>query len=216
MRCTWSTGALRRALLALPLVLPLLGGCASSQLVNMWKDPSYSDGALKKVLVVAIRKDPVRRRIWEDTFSQELKAHGVTVVSSYTMFPSVAPDTQQVAEAVRNGGYDGVVISVRLPNVTQTTYVPGYTETKPISVFRPLFHGYVTYYRDVQVPGYTETNEVRSFQTDVWTTRNGGRLIWSGTIETVEAPSQGTTQDAIRKRIVPELVKTGLLPSEAK
>lgn len=212
----WSKRSVRLTLVALPLVLTLLGGCAANELVNMWKDPDYSDGALKKVLVLAIRKDPVLRRIWEDGFTQELKAHGVDAASSYTMFPGVAPDTQQVAEAVRTGGYDGVVVSVRLPNVTQTTYVPGYTQTKPVSVYRPMFHGYVTYYREVQVEGYTETNEVHSFQTDVWTTHNGGKLIWSGTLETVEAPSKGTAQDAIQGRIVPELVKAGILPPKGR
>jgi hypothetical protein len=109
------------ALLAAVIVPLLLQGCAKPPMTNMWKDPSYSEGALKKVLVIAVRNDPVRRRIWEDSFVKELSKHGVPAVSSYALFPAVAPDTQQVTQAVRENAFDGVCASRTSP--TRRTFL---------------------------------------------------------------------------------------------
>jgi hypothetical protein len=203
-------------LFALLLGPAVLDGCSQSQMTDMWKDPSYNDGTMKNVLAVAVRKDPVRRRIWEDAFVEELKAHGVSAVASYTMFPSDVPDSSQVSDIVRKEGCDGVVISVRLPNATEETYVAGYTKREFVTVSGPFLRGYTTYWQDVQVPGYTETNEVRRFQTNVWTTQNGGRMIWSGTVETPEIAADGPVRDVIRKQLAAELVTAGILPPRTK
>jgi hypothetical protein len=200
------------ALLALVLVPLLVEGCATSLMTNMWMDPSYSEGTMKNVLAVAVRKDPVRRRIWEDALVDELKSYGVTAVSSYSLFPAETPDTLEVTEAVRKHAFDGVAVSVHLAKVTEETYVPGYIKSEPVYVSRPFSRAFRTYWRDVEVPGYTETTEVRRFQTDVWTTRNGGRLIWSGTLESTNAASYGSVQEAIAKGILPELSAAGVLP----
>ena len=168
---------------------------------------------MKKVFAVAVRKDPVRRRLWEDAFVEELKAHGVSAVASYSEFPSNVPDSLQVIDVVRNGGYDGVAVSARLPNSTETNYVPGYTKRELVTtVTGPFLHGYTSYWQDVQVPGYIETNEVRRFQTILWTTLNGGRMILSGTLETTDDAAPRSAQDVIRKEIAPELVTAGILP----
>jgi hypothetical protein len=203
-------------LLALLFGGGFFGGCSQSQMAEVWKDPSYNDGTMKKVFAVAVRADPVRRRIWEDAFVEELKAHGVSGVASYTLFPTTIPDSLQVSDTARKEGCDGVAVSVRLPNATQETYVAGYTKREPVVVAGPFLHGYTTYWRDVQVPGYTETNEVRRFQTNVWTMLNGGRMIWSGTVETADTATPSPVRDVIRKLIVAELVAAGILPPRAK
>jgi hypothetical protein len=118
--------------LALLVGPALFGGCAGSQMTNMWKDPSYTDGPIRNVLAIAVRQDPVRRRIWEDDFVAELREHGVNGSPSYTTFADAVPDTLQVIEAVRAGGYDAVAISARLPNVTEETYVAGYSKLEPV------------------------------------------------------------------------------------
>ena len=203
-------------LLALVIGPSLLEGCSQSRMTEVWKDPSYNDGTMRKVLTIAIRRDPVRRRIWEDAFVEEMKAHGVSAVASYTMFPSDVPDSSQVSDTVREENCDGVAISVRLPNTTEESYVAGYTRMEQVTVFRPFLHGYTTHWREVRVPGYTETTEVRRFQTNMWTTQSGGRLIWSGTTETDDAVAQGPVRDVIRKQIAAELVEAGILPPRTK
>ncbi|MGA9294939.1 MAG: hypothetical protein WBV81_20295, partial [Ignavibacteriaceae bacterium] len=55
----------------------LMESCSSSTLVDVWNDPSYHESPLKNILVIAIRRNPVQRRIWEDAFVGDLSKHGV-------------------------------------------------------------------------------------------------------------------------------------------
>jgi hypothetical protein len=198
------------------LVLLLLTGCASQiAMTDVWKDQSFTSGPLRNVLVVAVRKDPVRRRLWEDAFAQELRLRGVTATPSYQLFPDAPPDTQDVIEAVRRNGHDAVLSSVRLPNETRATYVPGIMRRQPVTVVDYLgrFH---TYLEDVQDPGHTEIDEVRLIQTDIWTTSDGGRLIWSGTLRTLESVNRNAVDTAVSKDIMPELEKQRLVLGKTK
>jgi len=193
------------------LALIITAGCAAqSEMTNLWKDPSFTSGPMHSVLVVALRKDPVRRRMWEDAFVSELGARGLTATSSYQLFPEAPPDTLEMTEAVQRNGYDAVLVSIRLPNQTTSTYVPGEVRREMVTTqnFYGIFH---TYWRDVQDPGHTETDEVTLVQTDVWATGVRGRLIWSGTLRTLESVSNHTVETAVSKHILPELEKQGLI-----
>ena len=65
------------------LALAVTAGCAAqSEMTNLWKDPSFTSGPMRNVLVVALRKDPVRRRMWEDAFVDELGARGLSATPS--------------------------------------------------------------------------------------------------------------------------------------
>ncbi|MCX6150338.1 MAG: hypothetical protein NTX22_07455 [Ignavibacteriales bacterium] len=81
-------------------LMVLLESCSSSILVDVWNDPTFNESPLKKILIIAIRKDPVQRRIWEDAFIGELSKHGVKATSSYSLFPDALPDSNQIFETV--------------------------------------------------------------------------------------------------------------------
>jgi len=49
----------------------VMESCSSSVLVDEWIDPSFHESSLKKILIIAIRKNPIQRRIWEDAFVSE-------------------------------------------------------------------------------------------------------------------------------------------------
>jgi hypothetical protein len=197
------------------LLAPLLAGCGGgARLTNMWRDPNYSQGTMTSVYVVALRKDPIRRRMWEDAFVNELARRGVTAEPSYLAFPDAVPDTQQVVAQVREKKYDGVLASRRLPTREVKTYVPGYTTQEPVTVQSPWTMVYRTYYQEVTVPGYTEVDRVVRFETDLWTTKEGGHLVWSGTTEMMNPTSGSHVRDEITEKIVPELAKAGMVPKK--
>jgi len=56
---------------ALGCIMGIVGGCATSNLVDIWHDPSYKAAPLNKMLVIVVRKDAAKRRIWEDDFAHE-------------------------------------------------------------------------------------------------------------------------------------------------
>src|SRR5690349_11709708 len=74
-----------RTTLFLLLVASLLYACASTKLINSWRDPKYSGPPLTKVLVIGVTKQAVVRRTFEDAFAHELSGHGAAAVPSYTL-----------------------------------------------------------------------------------------------------------------------------------
>jgi hypothetical protein len=198
------------------LALVITAGCAGqSQMTDLWKDPSFTAGPMNNVLIVAVRKDPVRRRMWEDAFAKELAARGVAATPSYQLYPGAPPDTQEVVVVVRRNGYDAIIVSVRLPNETTSTYVPGAVRSEAVTLqdYWGHFHSYL---RDVQDPGHTEIDEIRRVQTDVWSTSGHGRLIWSGTLRTLDSVSDRTMEAAVSEDIAPVMEEQGVIPVRKK
>jgi hypothetical protein len=186
-------------------------GCASStQLADVWRDPSYRAAPMNNVYVVAMRSDAVRRRQWEDAYVAVLVERGMRAVPSYLQFPKAAPDTLEVIDAVAESGYDGVVVSMRLPNTLTQYEVPPTTTTVPVTRWSRFRGRYYTAFREVYQPGYVETNEVRNFQTDVWSTDPEGRLVWSGTVQAFDPAGEAGVRDVVAKKIVASAAKDGI------
>jgi hypothetical protein len=195
------------------VAVSLLAGCAPGTLSNMWRDTSFQS-TIKNTLIIAVRKDPIRRRLWEDGFAVELNKHGVTATPSYRLFPDAVPDTVQVLDAIRANGYDGVLVTRRLGVDTISSYVPGYAKKQLVTGYDTLRNAYYAYYREVTDSGYTETQLMAHHQVYVWTTVEGGRLVWAGTGDVEEQGSGESVNHAIANLIVPELARQGIIPKK--
>jgi hypothetical protein len=193
------------------VALALVAGCGTTSLTNMWRDPQYTPGGVKSVLVIAVRKDQVIRRIWEDAFVHQFSQEGVAATPSYQVFPEAMPDTDAVREHVRTKGYDAVLVTSRVGTQEVSTYVPGYVTREPVTVFRPLWGSYVTYYRDVYHPGYTETDSSVHVRTDLWTNHGEGRLLWSGTSQTLDPRNSANFSHEVSDLVVDEMRKQHLI-----
>ena len=215
MRFGTNRKSLLRLLSAAGLAL-FLGACATGGgFTTRWKDAEWSAPPMKNVYVVALRPDPVKRRMWEDGLAAGLTRYGVQATPSYRRFPDAPPDTQQVILEVRANKYDGVLVSARLPDGEQVTEVPGYTTREPVNSRDAFTGGYYTYYREVVNPPRTEVDTLRQYRTDFWSAaRTGGWLIWSGTVETIEDINKDTVRNLSSRTIVDELSKIGILPAK--
>src|SRR5512135_1558724 len=67
--------------------LMIMSACTTTALTSVWRDSAYRGGPLKKVLIIGVFKSPSVKRFFEDEFTRQLKARGVEVVPSYTVFP---------------------------------------------------------------------------------------------------------------------------------
>ena len=194
-------------------IMALFSACASSShLDNTWRDPAFKAEPMRDLLVIALKKDATKRRLWEDGLVAELGRYDVEATPSYRLFPAEVPDTASVIEAVRREGYDGVLIARKLDPATYSNYVPGYTSTVPITDYNPWTNTYYTYYRQVHQPGYTDTSHVARHEFNLWTTKEGGRLVWVGTGEVSDPASTPAVREQITKMIVPELAREKLIP----
>lgn len=205
-----------RDLLFVSLLLVLLVGCAAGGLVDVWRDPVPPSAPLADVLVVAVKKDEARRRLLEDAFTTSLTQRGIRATPSYRLFAMSVPDTQQVSEAVTANGFDGILAVSGLETDRRRSVTPGYVTTEPRTRYNRWAQRYQTYFVNVRHPGYVETDRVVRHRVDVWSTREGGRLLWTGEGQSIDPGSVDQVNREITRLVVPSLEKSGLVPPPLK
>ena len=198
-------------------LIGLMGGCASSSLVGKWYDTTYLTPPLAKILVIAVRKDAAKRRIWEDAFAGELVKHGVAATSSYSLLPDAPPDTDQVATAVQSNGFDGVLVIRKLQTEMNTRYKKGYMAMEQDMPYGPnyvpFWKRYWNDYLIVEHPGYMDTQTVAIRAIDVATTGSSGRVIWNATSRTPDPASVNDLQSGIADLVISELARRKFIGS---
>jgi hypothetical protein len=199
------------ALVALLSVLAQLGGCASSSLADVWHDPAYQAPQLRTMLVISVRRDATKRRIWEDAFTAELAEHGVAATSSYSLFADAPPDSDQAMATVQANGFEGIMVIRRLPTETSTWHVKGYTTSQQQVRYSRYWQQYRTYYSYIDHPGYTDSQTVDIRSIDVTTTGTEGRLIWSATSRTPDPGSVTGVQKGIASLAIAGLARRGII-----
>ncbi|MBI2368436.1 MAG: hypothetical protein HYV01_25985, partial [Deltaproteobacteria bacterium] len=104
----------------------LLGGCATTQIINQWSNPSYAAVSFKRILVIGVSKQTSIRRTFEDEFVAQLRAAGADAVPSYEFTPEDGPvEESGLARAVKQAGADAV-ITTRLVRVERKAeFIPG-------------------------------------------------------------------------------------------
>jgi len=196
------------------LIIQFIGCVSSSTLVDKWQDPSYKNPPLSKMLVIAVRKDATKRRIWEDAFAGELAKHGVAATSSYNLFPDAPPDTTQVIASVKENGFDGILAILKGRTETNKQVTPGYTTQIQDVRYNPYWDRYGTFYREIVHPGCVDSQKVDLRAIDVTATVNGGRLIWSATSKTPDPASVTDVQRGIADLVISELTRRSIILSK--
>jgi hypothetical protein len=189
----------------------ILLSCASTQLSHTWRDASYTTGPLKKILVVAVRKDQLRRRTWEDGFAAALSWHGVDATPSYRLIAETLPDTGLIKTVAREGSFDGIMLVGRASAKTTESVTASSDITSADSPSQPWGGWYSEYYDREYYPGYPVINEIVKDEIKIWVTRGGGRMIWSGVGEVHESGEDEDVSGEIIPLIVRELVKQGII-----
>ena len=199
----------------------LLTACATTSMVDTWRDPNYKGKAFRNFLVVGITKDPGVRRVFEDIFTAELRNRGLQATASYTVTPPDQPVTKDLlTEAVKKTGADAVV-TTRVVNIQQQTSVtPGYVDTYgagpgPYPYAYPYMYpqrDLYTYYGASQViqPPTVQTYEVATLETVLFDVADAS-MVWSGTSTTFETNQTVTVSKDLSKLIIQSLAKAGLI-----
>ena len=173
------------------LILTVALGCASTQIVDTWRDPNFSGPPLKSIMVISVTKRASIRRTLEDEFVLEFEAKNVRGVPSYTLIPEDGEVAKErLAQAVKESGVEGVLIT-RLVKVERRTQVyPG-----------PPYLGFYGYYSSAWV-GYYEPPQIYTY--DVVTAETNlfdaatDRLVWSTTTQTYPSSVKKDIRDFAR------------------
>lgn len=201
---------------AVSCILIAMASCSTSHLVNVWNDPEYHDAPLKKVFIIAVRKNPVQRRIWEDAFVTELSECGVKAFPSYSLFPDELPDTAKVIQTIQEKGFDGILVTRLLNKATETNYIESSVTTEIRTRYSPLKKRYTSYFQEVQHPGYVESSDVYRKSIELWRVRDmdNVRIVWGATSNSPERNSVKDVQNDIAELVIPDLIRCAII--EAK
>jgi hypothetical protein len=201
------------------MILPtLLAACSSTTLSGSWKNPDYR-GQIHKVYIVGIAKNELNRRIFEDEFSQQLLAQGVTGIASYKDLPSSADaDQRVVSERVSANKADSVLmtrlVGKRTEEVVTPGYVSGYSSGPGGFAPAPYYRNWGSYYdrrfEAVYEPPTVSQFEIATIEANLYDARSG-ELIWSAQLETViESNIQKLMADFVQT-VMKDLRQQGVL-----
>lgn len=201
----------KRRLLFFSVLLPILSGCASTDLTNSWKNPHYSGAPLTKVLVVGVSSQTSVRRSFEETFAQSLAKQGVQAIPSYTLIPAdgqIPEDALQ--KAVQESGADGVLITRMVDRQTEISVSPASTAPPAYDMHRQYYGYYTgawTGYYEPQMVQATEyiVAETTLFRADV------SEPVWSGTSRTIKPGDVRKATQAFAKVMIAAMRKKGLI-----
>jgi hypothetical protein len=198
------------------LVLAVVGisSAKASKLFFAWKNPQYSGGSFKNILVLAMNGKASSRADFEDRMVAAIARPGVVAVPSYSLLPrpeSTPIPMDQLRNVVRGQNFDAVVVSRLVKNDKTVTYVPG--QAYLISPDYGTFYGYYGALSPVVYsPGYLQTNTAVQIETNFYSAaKPDGELVWTGTSNVMNSRSVSKVIDDVVKLMVQGLVKENII-----
>ena len=189
-------------LLVAAALAALLGGCASTEIVDSWRDPALAQVRFQKVLVVFQNRDPQLRRVLEAEMARDIP----NATPAHVVFKDEeVRNLDLVRERVKREGFDSAVI-MRIVGVDrELSYVPGFVHTHPH--FWPYWrYGWSTVYE----PAYLRSDRIVRIATHVYSVE-ADKLVWASTSETFNPASlRGAIEEVVRitSRATGEVLRT--------
>mgnify|MGYP001034148475 CR=1 FL=1 len=123
----------------------VLAACSPTVLTGSWRDPAYTGGPPKKILVVGMAQKDLVRRMFEDEFVRQLQEAGVQAAASYPIFSpaQLKEQREQIEAEVRKLGCDQVIVTRLVDRRIEEVTTPG-------TAYGTSYYGggWNSYYRD--------------------------------------------------------------------
>jgi hypothetical protein len=197
------------------LSISILCSCASTSMVDTWRNPTLQAPPLKKVLVVSLSRKDATRRIFEDVLSSKLALRGVQAVPGYSVVPQYyKTDWTVLQRAVKETGAQAVLTLQTVKIEQSTTVQPGYVTTYPGHWYPEAFptwdlYGYYGSMANYG-PAYISTYDVATMQANLFDATSG-KLLWAATLESTEPENVISVGKDLGDLVVKSLVKEGLI-----
>jgi hypothetical protein len=195
-------------LLTAILAIPALLAASSPKMLVSWKNPNYSGGGFKNILVLAINGKAENRAEFEDVLVAAIARPGVQATQSYVFLPrpDVTPiDINDLKAVIREQKFDAIVVARLTKREKKTTYVPGEVYT-PFPYYGTFYGYYGAVYPIVYSPGYLQKESIAQVETNLYSTaKPDGELVWTGTTNTFDAKSPMKVIKQLVKVVVKEL-----------
>ncbi len=197
------------AIIAVILLL-LCSACSKTKITDSWKDPAYSGGPMTSVLVIAVAKDKIARRAYEENLVMTLEQNGVKAYSSYRQSSDEPVTREDIMGMVKKLGVKYVLITTLIGVDKEKKYHPPQTYVTPRTGLG--YYGY--YYRAYDVvhePGYYTTNVKVSLETTVYQVETE-KPVWMARSQTMNPDSASEVVKSVISELVSAMKKDGLIP----
>ncbi len=192
---------------------------AAPKLEYSWKNPDYTGGTFKNILVLALNGKAVNRAEFEDELVAAISRPGAKAFPSYEFMPrpDLTPiDTKDLRELVKEQNFDAIVVARLTKKDTKTTYVPGQAYT-PFPYYGTFYGYYGALSPVIYSPGYMETEKEAQVEVNSYATaKPDGELVWTGTTNTFDAGSVKKVIKDLVKIVTKELEKENIIRPESK
>jgi hypothetical protein len=193
------------------LAMLAASACATTKWVNTWTEPAAAGLApMKKVLVIGMSPDMANRRIFEDTLVTNFKNVKVEATPSYSVLPEGEVSEDVLKAKVKEGGYDGVIITRLIDKDEKVEYVPP-SGTAMYGGYGPYWHGYGGWYGATYSPGYLKNTTVVRVQTRLWSTAGDAKPVWTGVSEAVDPGKVSSWSNEQSYLVIQELQRNKLI-----
>lgn len=196
--------------MCLIFVPTLLSSCATTSLVDTWRNPDMTVLKHHKLLLVYISKNDTTSRLYEDVLASELNRRGVAAVSGYTLMPEgKRVNRQLLTRGVEQSGADAVITMQTVRVEQRTTIQPGYEEIYPDYWYPGAFprwdmYGYINGYSYYEPP-LISTYEIAKIQVNLFDEQKG-KLLWAATIQTSEPGNSVSVSKELAGIVVSSLI----------
>ena len=209
----------RSVLLAAVLVAVAIAAVAAPKLQFTWKNPSYTGGPFKNILVLALNGKAVNRAEFEDELVAAISRPGAQAFPSYEFMPrpDLTPiDMKDMRELVKEQSFDAIVVARLTKKDTKTTYVPGQIYT-PFPYYGTFYGYYGALSPVIYSPGYMETEKEAQVEVNSYSTaKPDGELVWTGTTNSFDVGSVKKVIKDLVRIVSKELEKENVIQRESK
>ena len=204
----------RSLFLVAALIIPLSLAASSPKLLLSWRNPNYSGGQFKNILVLALNGKSEGRLEFEDLLVAAIARPGIQATQSYVFLarPDATPiDINDLKTVIREHKFDAIVVARLTKRETKTTYVPGQVYT-PAPYYGTFYGYYGAVYPIVYSPGYLQKESVAQVETNFYSTaKPDGELVWTGTTNTFDAHSPMKVIKKLVEVVIKELEKQNVI-----
>ena len=195
-------------MVAMVSVTLTLSGCSTATpIVSDWRNPAYTSGPFKRIMVGGPSGETSVRRTFEDEFVVQLRAEGVDALASYRDIPEdQGIDENKLKQAAQKARADAVLFVRSVQTEQKTKFGP----TVPFSF--GVFGSNVGASWS-GLPGAASVSRYNEYtsETALYDIAKN-ELVWTGTIKTTEPENVQTAIKSYVEAVMKALDAQNLLP----
>jgi hypothetical protein len=166
---------------------------------------------VRRIVVVGLSGDDVTRRLFENTFSDELKKRGNDAVAGYTFLPRELQEHPDSALALITArGFDAVLTARSMGVKTEETVTQGTPYYIPDSGYYGWNGYYGAVYQDITANTYTTRTEKALVETHLYQTATK-KLLWGARSSTTSTGKLTEGMSDYARTVVRDLAGSGFI-----